>query len=185
MPFLHRKGGEYMKNTHNIISVSIFVAIISVCSCITIPVSIIPITMSLFGIFLCSVLLGGKLSFYTSIIYILVGIAGIPVFSGFRGGIGTILSPVGGYILAYPFAALILGIISEKSKYNFASLLSGSFIALLIIYLFGTVYFAIVTKNTIRNSVKISVYPFVFFDLIKCILAITIGKRVKKILEKL
>ena len=84
---------------------SLFTIIIALCSYITIPV-VIPITLQTLGIFITLELLGGKKGTFSVLSYFLLGAIGIPVFSGFRGGIGVLLSPTGGYIIGFIFLAL-------------------------------------------------------------------------------
>ena len=79
---------------------SLFTVIIALCSYITIPV-VIPFTLQTLGIFLALELLGGKKGTFCVLLYILLGAVGVPVFSGFRGGLGVLLSNTGGYIMGF------------------------------------------------------------------------------------
>ena len=81
------------------------VALIAVCSWISIPLPV-PITLQTFAICLITAVLGLRLGLWAVVVYILLGAAGLPVFSGFRSGIGTLLGTTGGDIIGFVFTAL-------------------------------------------------------------------------------
>ena len=85
------------------------VALIAVCSWISIPLPV-PITLQTFAICLITAVLGRRLGLWAVVVYILLGAAGLPVFSGFRSGIGTLLGTTGGYIIGFVFTALAVGL---------------------------------------------------------------------------
>ena len=171
--------------TKDIISIGIFASILCIFSVITIPISSIPITLSLFAVFFISIILGLKKSLFTVIIYILCGCLGLPVFSGFQGGFNVLLGPTGGYIIGYLFIAVLVGFVSAKIK-NFSSLkrifvlFMISFVSMFFCYAFGTVQFSIVTNSGIKESLYLCVYPFIVFDVVKIITSILIAETVKK-----
>ena len=85
----------------------IFVVVMAVCSWISIPLTI-PVTLQTFGVFAAVGLLGGKRGTLAVFVYILMGAAGLPVFSGFAGGPGALLGTTGGYIAGFVFSALLM-----------------------------------------------------------------------------
>ena len=97
------------QNSHlqDIIYIGLFAALIAVCSQIQIP-SAVPFTLQTFAVFLCTGLLGGKRGTISVLVYILLGIEGLPVFAGFKGGIVSLLGLTGGYIIGFVFTALIM-----------------------------------------------------------------------------
>ena len=93
----------------DIIYIGIFAVLISICAWITVPTAV-PFTLQSMGVFTAVGLLGGKRGSLAVVTYILLGMIGLPVFSGFSGGIGVILNATGGYIigfLVYQFGTLI------------------------------------------------------------------------------
>lgn len=167
--------------TLDMIYVGIFVILIAICSWISIP-TLVPFTLQTFGIFLTFILLGGKRGTMTIIIYILLGIIGIPVFSGFRGGIGVLFGTTGGYILGF----LLSGLFMWKMELFYSKkpwiLALSMFIGLLLCYTFGTVWFMVVyAKHTgmigLGSVLSWCVIPFIIPDLIKLTLAFTLRKR--------
>lgn len=165
--------------TKTLIIEAIFAAIIAVFSVITITIGPVPITMSIFAIFLCSIILGGKKSTVSLVVYILCGAIGLPVFSGMRGGISVLAGPTGGYILSYIFITLIAGFSAEKIKSKplifFMCLLS-----LFLCYAGGTIQYMLITATPLQASLIKCVYPFIPLDIIKIMAAFAIGFAVKK-----
>ena len=128
----------YSIRTKDIALIALFTALLAVCSWISVPTAI-PFTMQTFGVFLTIGLLGGKRGTAAILTYLLLGAVGLPVFSGFTGGIGHILGPTGGYILGFILTALLMwlaeALMGKSLKVLAASMVAG----LIICYAFGTV----------------------------------------------
>ena len=161
---------------------SLFTIIIALCSYITIP-TVIPITLQTMGIFITLELLGGKKGTFSVLLYILIGSLGVPVFSGFRGGIGLLLSNTGGYILGFILLALVYWFFTAAlGKHLYARIL-GMSIGLIACYLFGTLWF-IFAYSDIKNMsemipvLQICVLPFIIPDIAKMFLSIGLRKLV-------
>ena len=120
---------------------ALFAALLAVCAWITVPVGDIAITMQTFGIFLTLGVLGGKRGTVAISIYLLLGIVGLPVFSGFQGGIGALLGVTGGYIAGFLATALIYWLITALGRNQEIFRLLGMVVGLLVCYLFGTLWF--------------------------------------------
>ena len=167
----------------NIAVVTMAAAVIAVCAWITIPYTV-PFTMQTFAVFFALLLLGGKRGILSVIIYILIGAAGAPVFSGFRSGIGTLLGPTGGYIFGFILIALIYLVFEKKADTGIkkaAVLLAG----LLLCYAFGTAQFVILMKSGgsapgILQALMMCALPYIIPDIAKLSLALFIAPRVKK-----
>lgn len=173
--------------TYDLVSISIFAVFIAICSWISIP-SVVPFTLQTFGVFLAIGVLGGKRGSVAVFIYILLGAFGLPVFSGFSGGIGYLAGNTGGYIIGFIFSALLMwGIetIFGNSKLTlFLSMLAG----LLLCYLIGTLWFFLLyTSNTgtigLGTVLGLCVIPFIIPDLLKIILAMMLTNRLRKIFQ--
>lgn len=164
----------------SLLQISLFAAILSVCSLISIPLTV-PITMQTFFIFLICLLIGGKKGTCVILLWILLGIVGLPVFSGFKSAASAILGPTGGYIVGFIFIGITMWIFEYISKNNiFIQILSMLF-GLTICYIMGTIWFVIV--NTFSNNyisiisaIQLCILPFVIFDVIKMILALVISR---------
>lgn len=162
--------------------ISLFTAIIAVCSFITVPAAV-PFTLQTLGIFTALSVLGGKRGTVCTVLYILLGILGIPVFSGFSAGLGHLLGATGGYIIGFIFLSLtyliITAVLGNKFTVKAVGLVSG----LLICYLFGTlwytaVYLKTLTTDAFISTLSVCVLPFIIPDLIKIALALFIDRKI-------
>lgn len=177
------------EKTLKLVNIAMMSVIIVVCSWITIPF-VVPFTLQTFGVFLALKVLGGKNGTCAIAIYILLGIVGLPVFSGFHSGLGHIMGPTGGYIVGFLFSGITYwGLSKLKSfrKYTFATM----FICMLLCYVIGLLWFANVCHNKSGNQlgifqiISLTVLPFVIPDAVKIFLANSIGKRLKILIGKI
>jgi len=168
--------------------IGLFAALIAACSWIQIPATV-PFTLQTFGVFLAAGLLGGRRGTIAVLIYILIGAVGLPVFAGFKGGIGALLGTTGGYIIGFIFSALIMWLF-EKIFKNFKGkkwipLGISMVLGLIVCYAFGTAWFITVYTNTkepagILTALSWCVFPFIIPDMIKIALALMLTDRLKR-----
>ena len=168
-------------STKELILCSLFAAIIAILSQISIPLpfTYVPFTMQIFAVAVTGLILDVKLGSISILIYLLLGGIGIPVFAKFSGGIGVLLGPTGGYLLGLPLMIYIICFVKDKSSSTLMIFLS-LIIGLISLYIIGTLMFAIITRNTIYQSILYCVAPFVFLDLIKLTLAYKIGSAISR-----
>ncbi len=155
--------------------VAIGVAMLTVCAWTSIPLTI-PITLQTFAICLVAALLGTRLGLWTVAVYILLGAVGVPVFSGFRGGMGALLGTTGGYIIGFLFTALVVGLAVDRLGRKTPVLILSMVIGVLICYAFGTAWFVLVyTKSSggigIVTALSWCVFPYLIPDGVKIVLA--------------
>lgn len=162
-----------------IVLVGVFVAIISICAWISVPMVPIPITLQTLGVFITASILGAKLGTVSIIIYILLGAVGLPVFSNFTGGFGILLSPTGGFIIGFIFTALTIGIVTSLKNSILTNTLA-MLLGLLLCYLFGTLWYCIYANVDFITAVLICVVPFLLGDAIKIIVASILVTKLKK-----
>lgn len=161
---------------------SLFTIIIALCSYITIPF-VIPFTLQTMGIFVTLELLGGKKGTFSILLYLLLGAVGAPVFSGFRGGIGTLLSNTGGYLIGFVFLSLIYWLCTALFHNRLYARIIGMVLGLLACYGFGTIWF-IVAYSDIKNMsemipvLQVCILPFIIPDIAKMFLSIGLRKLV-------
>lgn len=174
--------------TKNMIICAVFAALLCIFSVMTIPIGVIPISMGIFGVILTSCILNRRMSVTSVFVYILLGAVGLPVFSGFKGGIAVIAGPTGGYITSYILVALFISTFARTLPQNkllaILKLCLVSFVGVIICYLFGTLQFMAVAHKDIMSSLAVCVLPFVPFDIIKCVVASTVAYAVKNALIK-
>lgn len=170
----------------DIVYIGLSAAIIAVCSWISIPLTV-PITLQTMGVVLISGLFGAKRGTLSTLLYILIGAIGVPVFSGFKSGFGVLLGSTGGYIIGFIFTALIVGIVSDKTNKLWALILS-MVVGILVCYAFGTAWFAVVYAKTnepasLATILGWCVIPFLIPDAVKIALAAVLTNRLKKFVK--
>ena len=163
--------------------ISIFTAIITVMAQLSIPMPYgVPMTLQTFAILLAGVVLGAKKGTIATLVYVLLGIIGVPVFAGFNGGIGIVLGYTGGFIMSFPIMALTAGV--GASKNNKWWLWGGLVAGVIINYICGVVYFSFHTSNDLIVSFTTCVLLFIPTDAVKIIAVGLFGKKMKDILMK-
>lgn len=170
----------------DIVYIGLSAAIIAVCSWISIPLTV-PITLQTMGVVLISGLFGAKRGTLSTLLYILIGAIGVPVFSGFKSGFGVLLGSTGGYIIGFIFTALIVGIVSDKTNKLWALILS-MVVGILVCYAFGTAWLAVVYAKTnepasLATILGWCVIPFLIPDAVKIALAAVLTNRLKKFVK--
>ncbi|MGN1148624.1 MAG: biotin transporter BioY [Lachnospiraceae bacterium] len=149
---------------------------------IYLTVSPVPITLGLMAIYFTVTILGMKKGTLSVLIYILLGLVGLPVFSGFTGGPGKLFGPTGGYIIGYIFSALIIGFFVDKWNGKWYFNLIGMLLGTAVCYLFGTAWLAFQLSLTFPEALMMGVIPYIPADLIKIALVLLIGIPVRKAL---
>ena len=162
---------------------AIFAAIIAVATFIQVPLPFtpVPITLTFLAVYLAGGLLGPKYGTISVVVYILIGAIGIPVFSGFRGGIGVLAGATGGYIVGYIAMVLIIGLILGSNRNpSTARLIIATVSGSIACYIFGTAWFMILMKVGLLEALSMCVFPFLLGDLLKLITAVLLIKVLRK-----
>lgn len=171
-------------DTKDLAYMALFAAIITICSWISIPMTI-PFTMQTFAIFVTVGILGTKRATLTVLSYILLGVIGLPVFQGFSSGPGALFGNTGGYIIGFLFTALIAGgVLHQFGKKTWVMVIA-MVLGLLACYLFGTAWFIYVYGRStgaigIATAISWCVTPYIIPDLVKIALSIVLIRRVSK-----
>lgn len=151
---------------------------------IALPFSPVPISLGLLGVFLSTSLLGPHLGTIACLVYLAIGIVGLPVFSGFTGGIGVVLGPTGGYLLGYLFVPLFSGLFTLRKRSARPLLLAGMLAGLLLCYLVGTLWLGHLLALDFYSALLVGVLPYIPADLIKLGVAWFLGNTIRKRLHK-
>ncbi|WP_042346837.1 biotin transporter BioY [Bacillus massiliigorillae] len=158
-----------------LIVTALFAAIIGLLAQITIPLPLIPITGQTFAIGLASTILGARYGTLSVLLYIFLGIAGVPVFSAMTSGLGIVLGPTGGYIVGFIPAAFIIGLYIEKTKLNFMNAMIANTLGMIITLLFGTAWLKFSGDLSWTTAFISGTLPFLIVGLIKAALASYLG----------
>ena len=169
---------------------SLFVALFAVCAFISVPLPFVSFTMQTFAVFLAVYILGTLRSLVAVSVYIILGALGVPVFAGFRGGISVLLGPTGGFIAGFVPAAIISGLLIERSGYRRLPATASMLAGLAACYASGSVWFARVYASrhgpvTVRFVLTAAVLPFVVPDVIKIVIAAELGRRLKPYADRI
>lgn len=162
--------------------IGIFAALICVCAWISIPLTV-SITLQTMGVCLAAGLLGAKRGTIAVVVYILLGMIGLPVFTGFKSGIAAVTGATGGYIAGFVFTALIVGFAADKFGKKLWSNIVFMTIGILVCYLFGTIWFAIAYKVSFLSALSTCVIPFLLPDMVKIVIAAVFVNRLKKFIK--
>ncbi|HEY5560247.1 MAG TPA: biotin transporter BioY [Clostridiaceae bacterium] len=176
--------------TRDLVLVGIFAALTIVGTFIKIPITTVPVTLQFFFCALAGIVLGSRLGALSQLVYVILGLIGIPIFSN-GGGIGYLLQPTFGYIIGFVFAAYIIGKGKEFIKNSsFFSLYFILFIGLIIDYLIGVAYLLLIVNLYLHKSMSIAsgimtgVVPFLIKDMILLLLVDAVGVKLVPALKK-
>lgn len=173
--------------TYDMVYIAVFAVLMAICSWISIPTAV-PFTLQTFGVFLAIGVLGGRRGSLAVLVYILLGVIGVPVFAGFTGGIGILLRNTGGYIVGFLFSALVMWAMEMLLGKKAWVLALSMVVGLVVCYAFGTAWFMVVYAKDagaigITTALGWCVFPFVIPDLIKIALAMALSKRLAAMIK--
>lgn len=167
---------------------SIFASLTAILAQIYIPLFFTPVDINMgpLIVLMCSLVIGKKCGIISQIVYIFMGIIGLPVFGHFSSGFGTLVGPTGGYIVGYVITAFVVGTINENnylnSKLEKTILYVFSMVCGIIsCYICGTIYFMYLTKMNVTESLFLCVIPFLLGDFIKIIIATFLTKKINNV----
>lgn len=175
--------------TKDLILISLFTALTAVGAFIRIPVPVCSFTLQLLFTTLAGVLLGAKKGAVSVLIYVLLGLAGLPIFTG-GGGISYVLQPTFGYLIGFIVGAFVTGAVAHSSHSSMKRLLTGCFLGLAIVYALGMLYYWLISRFWLGDPIGIAplfLYCFILAvpgDICLCILASILGKKLLPVINK-
>ena len=165
---------------------SLFASLMALCSWLSIPIPPVAFTLQTFGVLLSLGVLGGKWGSVSVLLYLLLGLVGLPVFSGFRGGIGMLLGPTGGFLVGFLAMALVYWLATALfgEKCRLLALIFGQ----LLCYFLGTLWVmdAYVKQGgsaSFGAVMLLTVAPYLLPDAAKLTLAWLLAKRLHRRLQ--
>ena len=158
-----------------------FSSLLCICAWLSFPLGDVAITLQTLGVFLCLFTLGGRRGTLAISVYLLLGAVGLPVFSGFRGGVGALLGTTGGYLLGFLTTGLVYWLLSFLfPKQPLPAMAAG----LLACYCFGSIwYYHIYISGdsvTLGFIAAKCVLPFLLPDAVKLLLAYRLSQKLKR-----
>ncbi|MBF8807247.1 MAG: biotin transporter BioY [Enterococcus lacertideformus] len=173
------------KSLKELILAAEFAAIIAVLSQFTLPLGLIPLTGQTFAIGLTATFLGKRTGTIAVFIYLLLGIIGLPVFSGMTGGISILFGPTGGYLFGFIFQTLTIGWLIEKLGAHYPQAFLANFLGSIISLFFGTIWLKISGDLPIQTAFFSGFLPFLLPELIKGSVAAYLGLLLRKRLHNI
>ena len=164
--------------------IAVMIAVTCVLAPLSLPIGPVPISLTNLAIYFGLYILGVKKESLSYIVYMLIGLAGLPVFSNFTGGVGKLFGPTGGYIIGFLPMAVIAGIFIDRSKGKLLPSLLGMVLGTVICYALGTAWLAYQANMDFKAALFAGVIPFIPGDLIKMALAAVLGPKISGQLRK-
>lgn len=171
----------------------LFAAFTAVFSQISLPIGPVPISCSLIAVYLAGLFLPVKTAALSQLVYLLLGIIGVPVFAGFQSGAARLAGPTGGYLLVYPVIALILSlamVIYDKKlarkplAARAAYIVSAMLVSLVVCYAAGTAWFTVFSGSSFQKALSLTVVPFIAGDIAKIVLCTVVTLSARERLKK-
>lgn len=183
---LKQRQQNSKSSLRELVITGLMTALLCIISPLSIPLgfSPVPITFSTFAIYLSLIILGKRKGIVSCLIYLLLGMIGLPVFSGFVGGFHRLFGPTGGYLVGYLFLAIISGFFLEKFWCNRYLCFLGMLLGTLFCYLFGTIWLCLQLNVGFVEGLFIGVIPYIPADLVKIVLALLAGIPLRRTLLK-
>ena len=171
--------------TKELTMMALFAALLCISSYISIPLpfSVVSITAQTLVVNMIALLLPPKKAGITIGIWILLGFAGLPVFSGGMGGPAKLFGPTGGYIFSYLAAVIVISLLKGKKRQVWRMFLVTIAVGIPVIYAIGTPWMMALTGIDWKAAFTTSVLPFIPGDIVKCIVAVLISKTLEKIIN--
>ena len=183
--------------TYNIVLIAVSAALIAICSWISITIGPVPFTLQTMAIFAVLMTIGGARGSVAVIIYLLLGLVGVPVFAGFKGGPASFLGPTGGFLVGFAVASLVWLLLERLLRDKLSSsavkrILYGVINAVIcevVMYTIGVIWFIVVYGRQtgpigLGATLTMCVIPFIIPDIVKIAVAVVIGERAGKLIHK-
>ena len=176
MNVTHKRGRW---TTRDMTACALMAVMLCVCTWIAVP-GPVPFTLQTLAVFTAVELLGARRAFWSVAVYLLMGAACLPVFSGMAGGLGILLGPTGGYLLGFLLVPLICRVVMAVGK-DKAARIVGMVLGMIGCYVLGTAWFVFVGSGVDwRGALMLCVVPFLLPDAVKLVLAMTLAGALRR-----
>ena len=174
---------------YNYTAYALIAALICIFAPMSVPIGPIPVSLTNLVLYFAIFIIGTKGTTISYLVYMLIGIVGLPVFSGYAGGIGKVAGPTGGYLVGFIPMIIIMGLAytntkNKKASVNITATFIGMIVGTLVAYALGTLWFVFQMDCTWAYALSVCVFPFIPFDLGKMVIANILGRIVRKPLLK-
>lgn len=169
-------------NTKRIALIGLMTAVICVLGPVSfpLPISPVPVSLGVLGVLLAAYLLGMKWGTVSCLIYLLIGLVGVPVFTGYSGGVGKVLGPTGGYLIGYLFLSLLTGFFVGKWPAKWPLHLAGMILGTAAMYLFGTLWLGYLMEYSFLEALWIGAILYIPAELVKITITLSLGGLIRR-----
>ena len=171
-------------NVKTLTTTALLAAVLCILGPLSIPIGPVPISLTSLALYFMVFLVGPKMSAAACAIYILIGFAGLPVFSGFTGGPQKLAGPTGGYLIGFIPMILMAGPVVERMWQNRVVCIAAMELSVWVAYLFGTAWLAVSLQRTFGEALAMGVIPFILVDFLKIAAAAVVGPELKYRLQR-
>ena len=179
------RGQNQKFTTKDMAMIGLMTAITCVLAPMAIPIGPVPISLTNLVLYFSLYLVGTKFTLVSYVIYLLLGLVGLPVFSGFTGGPAKLAGPTGGYLIGFLLMIWIAGIFITRSNGKKWIDLSGMIIGTAAVYAVGTVWLSVQSGMDFRAALFAGVIPFLPGDAVKIFLALFQGRKIRSLLLRI
>lgn len=166
------------------VTIALLAAVLCIMAPLSLPIGPVPVSLTNLALYFFVIIVGTRRTSIAFIIYCLLGMAGLPVFSGFSGGLGKLVGPTGGYIIGFLPMVIVMGLYIEKHRRNYVMNIIVMEASTWIPYLLGTAWLAFSAGMTFSEALAAGVIPFIVEDLIKMVLAALVAPQIYTSLKK-
>lgn len=171
--------------TRDMAMIGLMTAVTCVLAPMSIPIGPVPISLTNLVLYFSIYLIGTKFALVSYVIYLLLGLVGLPVFSGFTGGPAKLAGPTGGYLIGFLLMIWIAGVFITRSKGKKWIDLTGMVIGTAAVYTVGTIWLSVQSGMDPRAALFAGVIPFLPGDAVKIILALFNGRKIRSLLLRI
>lgn len=171
--------------TRDMVLIAMFAVLGAVGALISIPIPPVPVTLQYLMAMLTGAIIGSRRGAMAQLLYVFMGLIGLPIFAGGRGGIGHILSPTFGYLIGFVMCAFIMGLVVERVRdLNALKLFAGGLIGLTVTYLLGVAYlYGVLNMSSdssidLMGAIQVGFLPFVVKDIVMTALGVVVIKAI-------
>ena len=170
------------ERTRNLVTAALMAALLSASAWVTIPIGAVPVTLQVFVVVLAALVLRPAWAAASVAVYLLVGAAGLPVFSGGQGGIGVLAGPTGGYLFGFLAGAWIGSVVRSRLAPYLGAVADvfGASVLIIVVYGLGMLQLAAVTGMSLGEAMLAGVAPFILPDAMKAAVAATVAVALRR-----
>lgn len=171
-------------STIHMVTIAFLAAVLCIVGPFAFPVGAVPVSMMTLVVYIMCYVVSGKMACIAYTVYFLLGLVGLPVFSGFSGGIGKLIGPTGGYLAGVFFMIPICSLVIKKVADNRVLHFLGIALATGVTYCTGIIWFMISLSCDFYYAFSVCVLPFLLVDFLKIVLAIWLGPMLQRRIRK-